>query len=323
MSRFQPLPFVRHQAGDLIASNLKSDDRVLVTGASGWFGQTLASHLINLEVPSVFLASDPKVVSSGSLEFSTQRLDEKSIREFGPTVIFDFAALTRDRLSEYEATELLEINENLSKSTVSLMQLESVRLVFCTSSGATVGQLKKGALEDLEAYARSKILVEKIFQEVANRHHKQVVCLRPWSVSGPLLRSRDKYAFSSIVQQSLEGAIRISAENLVLRRYVSVDDFLAGALWQSAHKTDSFFSIFDSGGELVELEILANIAAKLAGVDPALVLRPPIRREPNMYFSDNVTWTSFLDQSGYDAEDLEMQVLRVQNAFRLTKDQYD
>lgn len=95
----------------------------------------------------------------------------------------------------------------------------------------------------------------------------------------------------------------------VLRRYISVDDFLSVSTSLLFGHPD-FISPFDSGGELVSALSLAQSIAKAntvpvevqANVDPGL--------EADSYYSDNSAWLRACQMLSYVPETLEEQIQR-------------
>ena len=84
---------------------LAADDRLLVLGGGGWFGRTLL-HLVGSSVPVHATAS--------STRRGLETWDLARIRDFAPTVVANFAFLTRERISVEGTQEFNRINRQLT-----------------------------------------------------------------------------------------------------------------------------------------------------------------------------------------------------------------
>jgi len=268
---------------------LRPTDRVLVFGASGWFGRELRALLARNAITSkVLWVPGPSSPAGPS---------ETEIAEFQASVVVNFAALTRERVAIDGEAPFMRTNELLTRRFHQHAEASGVRLAVTVSSGAAV-------TEPDHPYGRMKAAEEKSALELAESG-RSVVVMRAYSVSGGYVRRPRDYAFSDFIIQAASGEIRVSAASAVFRRYCSVQDALFVALQQGA---DGRSGLFETGGEYVEMGGLA--AAIVSSVNPqAVVTRPTFQNEaPTSYCSDNSSWSEWSLDAGLRPADLQEQI---------------
>ena len=264
---------------------LRPDDRVLVLGASGWFGRELAalmsvseSGCMVLEVPG---PSSEVMVS------------EAQMRDFAPTVIINFAFLTRERLVQEGIKNFTRMNEELTNRFLSLAQLPSVRSSITVSSGAAV-------TESNEPYGRLKAAEETGALALAT-DERAVVVVRAYAVTGGYVRRPREYAFSDFIVQAPEGLVRVQADRPVFRRYCAVSDVLTVAL-RSVSRGRS--GVFETGGTLVEMGDLARRVIAVVNPRAEMERAALVSDVPSVYHSDDQQW-----QEWYCAVDITPRTL--------------
>ena len=267
---------------------LQPTDRIAILGARGWFGQTLLG-LLPADIPTLLTAS--------STDALHQEWSWEQVREFAPTVVANFAFLTRERIATEGIGEFTAVNTRLIDQFERTGSLPSVRAVLTVSSGAAV-------TEPAEPYGALKLAEERVAGELATGDRASVV-LRAYSVSGPLVRRPRDYAFSDFILQASEGRVAIAADQLVFRRYVSASDALVVT---SRSALSGWSGIVDTGGELVEMGELAQRVVSI--VNPVAVIERPDVDTNRMqtYASDDVSWTQACERLGYVPMDLDEQI---------------
>lgn len=267
---------------------LHLDDRVLVLGASGWFGQTFLDLLPE--------GADVLAVASSARERFVA-WDDDAVRAFAPTVVANFAFLTRERVASDGEARFRETNAELTRQFLLAAELPSVRAALTVSSGAAV-------TEPDMPYGEMKAAEEASALALASPSHAIVVA-RAYSVSGAHVRRPKDYAFSDLILQAASGAVTITADRPVFRRYVSVDDFLYVGMTRAL---SGWSGVIDSGGELVEMGELAQRVVDI--VNPAA----PISRvaltsdEPSVYASDGATWQQACAALDFTPAPLDAQI---------------
>ena len=271
---------------------LRSDDRVVILGSSGWFGREFRALLGRMNCPAEVLPSPGP--SSG------QGFDLDSLRTFNPTIVVNFAFLTRERVDSEGEQAFRCINTQLTERFIRLAESPAVRFAVTVSSGAAV-------TEPHHPYGELKAAEETAALALTGPT-RTVVVLRAYSVSGALIRRPREYAFSDLVLQAKSGRVQVAADRPVYRRYVSIQDALEVSMKSGAVGASG---IVETGGELVEM---GDLARRIVGVvNPvARVTRVDrISDEPSSYCSDNRSWEEWVSHSGVRALNLDEQIAAV------------
>ncbi len=297
----------------LLGNSLNNEDRIVVTGATGWFGRTLACALEAISVPTMYLSSKSRKINLPCGNFETNLFELSQVKAFRPTVLVDFAFLTRGLEAEAGVRRFTVTNRALIAQALSIFKLETVRAAVFVSSGA----VDFGDFEPItnrpNLYGRLKRETETRFREASIALEKPALGLKTWSVSGGLAPDLDKYAFGSIVQQALKGRVLLHSPRKVFRRYSSLEDLLSvGFALTPDHGPK--FTLLESGGELVDLEALANLALTELNVPGEVVstIRPDLPSD--YYASDNEDWMRACADLGYEPADIGLQIKRLANS---------
>ena len=273
------------------------DDRVLVLGASGWFGTTFMD-LTPRSTPLLPVASSKRGIF--------EAWDDATVLRFAPTVVVNFAALTLDQLPKLGLRQFTDTNQILADRMLEVAQRASVRLVLTVSSGAAITQ-PSGPYARIKAYEEARAL------SLAN-YHRQVIVLRAYSVSGPHVKRPHSYALPSFVLQAMRGRVMVEARHPTHRRYTSVRDLLMVGLKRGQA---GWSGVIESGGELVEMGELARRVVAVVNRD-AVIERPTYYPDPvSTYASDNSSWIEACNQTGLVPENLETQIERTAQGLML------
>ena len=300
---------IRHEAQELWLNNLRSDDRVLVTGAAGWFGRTAIAMTREAGLELLATGSkDQKIEIDGqSQAVHNQSLDV--ISAFKPTVVIDTAFVTRERLPILGHKTYIETNQKLIDQSLDIATLPSVRKYIGFSSGATkhLAGNTSFSLEE-NPYAAQKRIYESKISEIAANLQSDISVARVWSVTGSYCTKPQTFAFTDLIAQAKFGLIEIKAKHLVYRRYCALEDVLALAM---VPKTPGSVSIFDTGGGLIELGELAKIVVEL--LNPNAEIRREV--DPGLasdnYHSDGKGWDALLQSEDLALDPISNQIMRV------------
>lgn len=308
------LKLINPSALELWQRSLSNNDRVLITGASGWFGQTASYLMSNTSLPTKRLASTNKKVSSVGGEFEVVPWNLEEILEFQPTVVVDCAFLTRDLVTDDGLEQYVHINEQLTHQLLDLARFDSVQRVITISSGAAmfpVDALTEPLKKNPYGYLKRKAEIE--LYNVAEETQTSAVIARAWAVSGSFIGKPHNYALADMIMRAAHGHIHVEATKRVERRYSAVEDLLALALAQS-HK--SGVHSLDSEGPLVEMGELAQAIVNV--VNPAATIsRPPLEGlPPNDYWSKSDDWPELCEQLHFEPAGLEDQILVTYNGLK-------
>lgn len=284
--------------------NFNKSDRVLVTGASGWFGISAMSLLLQTEAQIMPVSSDGRRVDFKGVSFDTFRWDQGLIKTFQPTTIFDFAFLTREKLRDLPEAEYVEANNKLMERIFWALRLGSVSRVFGLSSGAAIKSISPRSLGARDTYGELKANYEEKFLELQNELSFSGKLIRAWSVSGKYCTKPESFAFSSFVKQAQAGKVDILSNRKVFRRYVSIEDSLTLALLNAT--TDP--TVLDTGGELVEIGELAEKIVASLNPQAEIQRTLDLSLEPDCYYSDNRSWEAALSFSNFKQTSIENQI---------------
>jgi nucleoside-diphosphate-sugar epimerase len=277
---------VSESARALTAQTL-GNDRVLITGASGWLGRTALDLLAPLGLPTLALAGRARIIRVADCEIDCREWNQRVVAAFAPTVVLDCAFLTRDRVAGMPLDEYVALNRALTERLVYATRLPGVRLALTVSSGAAVypRDALEGPIED-NPYGYLKREAEHRLAQAAAGSGAVPVVARAWSISGAHVQKPQGYALGSMIRDASSGAIPISARRPVFRRYVLAEELLAVGIAEGSVGP----ATIDSGGELLEM---AELAARIAAVvrPDAVISRDEVDPDsPDRYHSDGRDW---------------------------------
>lgn len=301
----------------LLKSALSNDERILILGSSGWLGKTLASMLIGTDFEVMHVASYSRSVSVNESTYEVIKYNPEVIKDFQPTMVVDFASLTREKAAQVGLDDFRKVNESLVNQMLESASLPSVKKVLFTSSGAAVYPPEDKPKEfNRDPYGYLKSQLELRMQSFASETQTSVLCLRPWSVSGTMVSRPKEYAFSSLVIQALGGKIQIESSRPVFRRYCAVDDLLAVAFTAWPNPVNNSYGLIESGGELQTLLSLAQAIVELVGNGATINHAIDPHSDPDAYYSDNSSWLAACNKARYTPKSLEEQIFESINHYR-------
>lgn len=298
---------VRDQASALVARSLWFGERVLVLGATGWFGSTMLALLEDHPATVLAVASRSRDHRVGHRAWPVYAYDREQIVGFAPTLVLDFAYLTRGYELELGGEEYARRLAGLAEQLEDVARLPSVRGVLTVSSGAALA-VPEDPTVPVGPYGEGKRGIEALAASLADPA-RSVLVARAYSLSGALVGDPRAYAFSDLVVQARTGQIEVRAPGAVWRRYCGVDDYLAVCV---ADLMAGRSGTVDSGGPLVELRDLAEqIADQYPGARPSVGYQVPVG-EPLTYASDDQAWSQACARHGYAPAALDEQIRAVQ-----------
>ncbi len=293
-------------ARDLWSRTLGRDDRVLVIGASGWFGRTVSALLAEAPQKRMLVASRSREIDVGGVTVWCEAWDWEAVQAFAPTIVIDCAFLTRDLVGSMSLEEYVDRNVTLTERMLATARLKSVTRVVTVSSGAAVYPTD-ALLRPIEEnpYGWLKRRAEEALAEVANEQGISAVVARAWSVSGAFVLKPRSYAFSDMILQAVDGAVLVKATRPVYRRYVSVEDLLAVAL---ASADTPGFRLIDGGGPLVEMQELAETVVSVVNPQATITRSPSTDGEPDRYYAPTEPWDAACAAVSLQPAALDQQV---------------
>jgi nucleoside-diphosphate-sugar epimerase len=304
---------VRRESRELVRASLHASDRILVTGAGGWFGLTLAALFDGLEQDVMYVTRRPRTLNFKSGEASAIAWDWDAVKSFAPTVVIDCAFILRDYVDDMSFEEYVSSNALLTSHLLQVAGLPSVTTVLYVSSGASVHPVD-ATVTGLAGnpYGHMKRTTELMLESFAGAAGAAAMILRPWSLSGSLVTRPERYAFSDLMTQVVSGHVEIRASHKVLRKYVGVDDFFAVGL--NAARRGAV--VLNSGGELVEFEDLAATMSTVLDKPISLRRSPPSGAPEDDYYSRDSSWAEACLQTNFTPATLAQQIKDVAASLR-------
>ncbi|MFV0495782.1 NAD-dependent epimerase/dehydratase family protein [Mycobacterium sp.] len=288
-----------------LVSQVLGDDRILITGATGWLGRTALDLLNPLGLPTLALASRARTIRVVDRSIECRVWDNQEVAAFRPTIVLDCAFLTRDRISDVPLDEYVTANRSLTERLLFATRLPGVRTALTVSSGAAVypHDALQGALED-NPYGYLKREAELRLAETAVNYGVIPVVARAWSISGAYVQKPKNYALGSMILAADAGEIRIMARRPVFRRYALAEELLAVSIAEGSAGP----ACIDSGGKLVEMAELALRVTQVVCPDASITRDAVDPADPDRYHSDGTDWERRCQRWGLAGESLERQI---------------
>lgn len=300
------IPLLNPSAQELWNRSLEPADRVLITGASGWFGQTAAFMMAESKLPTLLLASSTRTIRSHEKALLVNAFDAEVIEDFQPTLVLDCAFITREKIDEFGLQPYIEANEELQRQLFTIISMPSVNRYVSFSSGAAVyPEDALGLTIENNPYGFLKRKAEIELEKFSNVQNIRGVIARAWSVSGGLVTKPQSFALSDFITQASRGELHIRASTPVFRRYSAIEDLFALAL---AKTQMSLFSIVNSEGSLVEMSELARAVKREINAAAQITRVRPTFGEEDNYFATSHEWDSLQQQLFFSARGLPDQI---------------
>lgn len=280
-----------------MAESLEAHDRVLILGSGGWFGHTFRVLTTGL---AEVMPHNRRTSDQSESDFRTQ------VEAFNPTVVANFAFLTPHFTRTLTQDAYVATNRKVFERFRYAASLPSVRVALHASSGATTAPPDTLGNEH-QVYRELKLAEEDTI--LSSTFVERCAMIRAFSVSGPFVRTPEKYAFSDMITQGLSGRIEVHSDRPTYRRYCSVADLLAVALARASRLGGG---LVESGGPLIEMRELASLVAALTSPEPKVSLTEWSSQQPSEYASDDQSWTLACSEVGFEPMGLQQQVREVQ-----------
>ena len=281
-------------------------DRVVITGASGWFGRTATLMFNKMGIPTYLTGSHKRTIEYLGHSFEINEWNPSEIEKFQPTVVIDCAYLTREFAESVSLDEYVSTNRDLLDRIIQISKLPSITRIISFSSGAAyayvLGNATSGVMED--PYGFLKYEAEQRLTNEIDADNCKVTIPRVWSVSGALVTKIQGFAFSDLIFQAKSGKIVISSDLKVFRRYCAIEEVIAVAMAD----TSSTHSIFDTGGESIEIRELAKRVSSIINPKATITQINPSNSESNDYQSSNRDWVARCSELDFEPMTLDEQI---------------
>ncbi|WP_295631759.1 NAD(P)-dependent oxidoreductase [Novosphingobium sp.] len=282
-----------------IATALRqSQQRIVVTGASGWLGRAT----LDLLHDALGEAFANRVVCFGSgrgeVRLSATRvIEQRPLSELGtlprqPTLLLHFAFLGKERAEAMPEPEYRAANRAIRQTVLDSLDRIGVEAAFVASSGAARHADDASASHAMQLYGTLKREDEDAFAAWADANAARTVIGRIFNISGPHINKVDSYALSSFLLDALAGGpVVVRARHDVRRGYVAIRELLSLVFALLLEQQNGVVR-FDSGGEDTELGALA---AMIASSMNCAVERPALRTgTADSYLGDDHSYRRLL-----------------------------
>lgn len=297
------------------ASLLADHRRVNIIGTSGWIGRTTAALLHEALGPEAFadrvacFGSRAGRIDLDGLSIPQRPLTELAAQDSRPTLVFNLAFLTMDKVGAMADAEYARANQQLSETILAALEPIGADRVFVASSGAAAYADQADAAPALRLYGKLKQDQEAAFRAwaLAAPQNRRLVTARIFSLSGPWINKPDVYALVDFILAGLEGRpIEIRAPMRVWRSYVAVRELVSLVLAELLAPEGPPVTDFATGGAAFELADIAAAVAQLTGGD---VKRAAVTTcADNRYVADDAAYQALLSRHGITHVPLSDQI---------------
>lgn len=310
----------------LVGELLSGDERVAVTGASGWLGRTALDFMCRAmgrrrfeRHVTGFASTEKTVLLRDGTPVALQALHHLGDLSPGPTHLLHFAFVMRDRVATMGVPAYARANLAILGSVVDAIGRFRPRGVFVTSSGAVYrpdGRLETDV--DADPYAALKYLEELAIRRATADAGGRSVVTRVFSLGGPYMTRPEHYALGNFVLQALAGGpIRIRAESAVERSYCAAADIVAVGLGCLLRDGPADV-VFDSGGQVVEMGDLADHVRDALRLPEIAVERAWDPATPDRYVGDGTQMSALAARHGIETQTLAQQIQETASYLEMT-----
>jgi nucleoside-diphosphate-sugar epimerase len=287
--------------------------RLVLTGASGWFGRTALWEYEQRHGPEalrrdvVACASTAKAIDFGSAHGPLQAvgLDAlDSIAEAGGLIHLAF--LTRDRVEAWGVDRYIEANRSITARVADFIGRNPGIPILTTSSGAAA-VFDSGAVDLIgNPYAALKKEEEELWRR--SGADRLAVVFRVYAAAGRFIKDPKVFALSDFLGRALAGErIEIRSERPVIRSYVHVGTMMR-LFWAMLERPGGpGFRQVDAAMQTVSLVELAQAITTLWDLpEPLFRIDPSLPADD--YRADSGPFGQLLREYAIEAPELAEQL---------------
>jgi UDP-glucuronate decarboxylase len=242
----------------------KIDNKIIITGASGWLGIELISFLHKNFGDSVLENIYPISSSLEFLDFDFAKVKCYKINELeniDNAILYHFAFIAKDRVSSFDDQGYINANLDIRNSIKSLIEKNDIKSMLYSSSGAVYKRGTDEIIEnDNDLYGYCKVLDEEFFKELCNQHNIKLLIPRIFSILGKFINKNGVFAVKDMILQAKNsGIIKINAKAKTYRNYINICDIYKIADCFFSDKNSDKYYVFDTFGATIEMQELANL----------------------------------------------------------------
>ena len=262
----------------------KIDNKIIITGASGWLGIELISFLHKNFGDSVLENIYPISSSLEFLDFDFGKVKCYKINELeniDNAILYHFAFIAKDRVSSFDDQGYINANLDIRNSIKSLIENNDIKAMLYSSSGAVYSRGTNELItsQEKDIYGYCKALDEEFFKDLCKKRDIKLLIPRIFSILGKFINKNGVFAVKDMILQAKNSKIiKINSKAKTYRNYINICDIYKIADCFFSDKfyiykiTDCFFSdkfyVFDTFGQTLEMQELANLIFETVKITP-------------------------------------------------------
>ncbi|MEU4196588.1 NAD-dependent epimerase/dehydratase family protein [Kribbella sp. NPDC026611] len=266
------------------------DERVLVTGASGFIGRVVVAALRERDVAVTAVDREPPDPSWGDgVDVVTGDLAEQetciAAFETRPTAVVHLAALTSVLRSVDAPMQTFAQNVTITQVLLELSRGSGVDRFVLASTNAVVGNVGTSTitadlpLRPLTPYGATKAACEMLLSAYSGSYGIATAALRFTNVYGPGMSHKDSFV-PRMMRAALTGTgVRVYGDGQQRRDLVYVDDVVSGVLRALDTRYDGR-AIIGSGRSVSVLELIDTVRSVTGCPVPAEHIEAPAGEMP-------------------------------------------
>jgi UDP-glucose 4-epimerase len=266
------------------------DERVLVTGASGFIGRAVVGALRGRGVAVTAVDREPPDASwDGGVHVVTGDLAEQetcvAAFETRPTSVVHLAALTSVLRSVDAPMQTFAQNVTITQVLLELSRGSGVEAFVLASTNAVVGNVGTSVinvdlpLRPLTPYGATKAACEMLLSAYSGSYGMATAALRFTNVYGPGMSHKDSFV-PRMMRAALSGTgVKVYGDGQQRRDLVFIDDVVSGVLRALDTRYDGR-AIIGSGRSVSVLEMIDTVRAVTGQPVPAEHIEAPAGEMP-------------------------------------------
>ena len=306
----------------IAAALAAGDQHIAVAGAGGWIGlatldlleQALGDRIA--QRVSCYGSSARVLTLRSGRQLQQVPLIDLKMLDAKRIWLLHFAFQTKDRAESMSEEAYRTVNNAISAAVLEAAIALPVEAMFVASSGAASRALDPLANPAMRLYGQMKLDDEDRFAAWAQAYGRRVVIGRIFNVTGPYINKHQAYAIANFIKDALaDRPIAVLAPRKVFRAYVGIRELMSLVF---ALMDDRNLSVtrFDSGGEPMELGMVADMVAQALG--GGSVKRAPIADSiPDCYVGNGSGYRALLHAYGIAAVPFHQQILETAGYMRM------
>jgi len=287
--------------------------RWVLTGASGWFGQTALWEYEQLHGPEalrrdvVACASAAKEIDIGSPHGPVQAVGLEALDSVGDASgLIHLAFLTRDRVAGFGVEPYIKANKAITARVADFINRNPGIPILTTSSGAAAVFDNGDVNLSDNPYAALKQEEEELWR--SNGAERMAAVFRVYAATGRFIKGPKVFALSDFLSKALAGQrIEIRSERPVIRSYVHVGTMMRLFWSMLMQPAKPGFLQFDAAMQTLTLVELAEAISTLWNLpDPSFQIDPSLPADN--YQADSGPFRELLRQYAIEALNFRKQL---------------